>query len=138
MPFYIGYQPYGFYEWGLYTAPQTHLDGVSRNIPMGKGVGGGSLINGMIWNRGNQQSFNAWGDVGNEGWSWDALLPYFKRTETFTPKYYDNIYGPQPVDPNESIHGYDGPVQVSYPNYYWPQTSEWSEPHHPRTYADLV
>jgi choline dehydrogenase-like flavoprotein len=49
---------------------------------MGKGVGGGSLINGMVWNRGNQQSFNAWNDIGNAGWGWDALLPYFEKVRS--------------------------------------------------------
>jgi len=79
VPYYIGLQPEGFYEWGIYTVPQTQLDGESRHIPMGKGVGGGSLINGMVWNRGNQESFNAWNDVGNTGWGWNALLPYFEK-----------------------------------------------------------
>lgn len=79
IPYYIGLQPHGFYEWGHYTVPQSHLDGASRHIPMGKGVGGGSLINGMVWNRGNQQSFNAWDDIGNSNWSWDALLPFFEK-----------------------------------------------------------
>lgn len=79
IPYYIGLQPDGFYEWGIYTTPQGQLDGVSRHIPMGKGVGGGSLINGMVWNRGNQQSFNAWNDLGNSGWGWESLLPYFEK-----------------------------------------------------------
>ncbi|KAL2429009.1 Dehydrogenase xptC [Exophiala dermatitidis] len=124
IPYYIGLQPYGFYEWGIYTAPQTQLDGVSRHIPMGKGVGGSSLINGMVWNRGNQRSFNAWNDVGNSGWGWNALLPYFEKSETYTPKNYDGAEV-QPELQNPSVHGNSGPLQVSYPNYYWPQTDNW-------------
>lgn len=85
IPYYIGLQPYGFYDWELYTVPQDQLDGASRRIPMGKGVGGGTLINGMVWNRGNQESFNSWGDLGNSGWSWDSLLPYFIRVSTCPP-----------------------------------------------------
>lgn len=79
IPYYIGWQPLGFYDWGISTVPQTQLDGHSRHIPMGKGVGGGSLINGMVWNRGNQQSFNAWTAIGNPGWNWASLLPYFEK-----------------------------------------------------------
>ena len=81
-PVYIGQQPYGFYDWDIYTAPQTQLDGASRLIPMGKGVGGGSLINGMVWSRGNQIDINAWESLGNPGWNWDNLLTYFKRVST--------------------------------------------------------
>ncbi|KAK5199393.1 hypothetical protein LTR47_006827 [Exophiala xenobiotica] len=129
IPYYIGLQPDGFYEWGIYTVPQTHLDGQSRHIPMGKGVGGGSLINGMVWNRGNQQSFNAWNDVGNSGWGWNALLPYFEKSETYTPKNYSGAEV-QPELQNPNVHGSSGPVQVSYPNYYWPQTNNWFEALH--------
>jgi len=129
IPYYIGLQPDGFYEWGIYTVPQEHLDGESRHIPMGKGVGGGSLINGMVWNRGNQQSFNAWNDVGNSGWGWNALLPYFEKSETYTPKNYSGAEV-QPELQNPNVHGSSGPVQVSYPNYYWPQTNNWFEALH--------
>jgi len=137
IPYYIGLEPYGFYEWGIYTVPQDQLDGVSRHIPMGKGVGGGSLINGMVWNRGNQESYNAWNTIGDSGWDWAALLPYFQRvglnilgshvltipqSETYTPKSYSGaVVEPSPF--NASVHGSSGPVQVSYPNYLWPQTS---------------
>ncbi|KEF61550.1 uncharacterized protein A1O9_03117 [Exophiala aquamarina CBS 119918] len=124
IPYYIGLQPDGFYEWGIYTTPQDQLDGVSRHIPMGKGVGGGSLINGMVWNRGNQQNFNAWNEIGNTGWGWEALLPYFEKSETYTPKDYEGAEV-QPVLQNSAVHGRNGPVQVSYPNYYWPQTDNW-------------
>lgn len=78
-PYYIGLQPYGFYLWNVYTVPQDHLDGNSRYVPIGKGVGGGSLINGLIWNRGNQDSYDAWNELGNDGWGWNDLLPYFEK-----------------------------------------------------------
>ena len=51
-------------------------------IPIGKGVGGGSLINGMLWNRGNRDDFDAWVSFGNEGWGWYDLLPYFKKVHS--------------------------------------------------------
>ena len=79
VPYYIGLQPPCFYDWCLDTVPQGQLDGASRQVPMGRGVGGGTLINGMVWNRGNAASFDAWGSIGNNGWNWDSLLPYFIR-----------------------------------------------------------
>lgn len=84
-PYYIGLQPYGFYLWNVYTVPQDHLDGNSRYVPIGKGVGGGSLINGLIWNRGNQDSYDAWNELGNDGWGWNDLLPYFEKV--FIPSH---------------------------------------------------
>ena len=46
---------------------------------MGRGVGGGSLINGMLWNRGNAADFDTWAQLGNAGWTWQDLLPYFNK-----------------------------------------------------------
>ncbi|EXJ84859.1 hypothetical protein A1O3_05534 [Capronia epimyces CBS 606.96] len=126
IPVYIGQQPPGFYEWSIGTVPQSQLDNTSRPLPMGKGVGGGSLINGMIWNRGNQDDFNVWAQLGNPGWDWDCLLPYFQKSETYTPRFYGNL-SDQPVTFNAAVHGFQGPMQVSYPEYYWPQTVNWFE-----------
>ena len=46
---------------------------------MGRGVGGGTLINGMLWNRGNAADFDTWAQLGNAGWTWQDLLPYFNK-----------------------------------------------------------
>lgn len=83
-PVYIGAQPPCFYGWCLDSVPQLQLDGASRRIPMGKGVGGGSLINGMLWNRGGQVDFDTWEKLGNPGWSWNDMLSYFKKASQMT------------------------------------------------------
>lgn len=70
------------YDWGLSTVAQTQLDGQARPMPQGRGVGGGSLINGMLWNRGHEDDFRAWESLGNEGWGWDSLLGYFRKVES--------------------------------------------------------
>jgi len=67
------------YDWNLFTTPQEYLDGEPRPWDMGRGIGGGSLINGMCWTRGGRQDYDAWVELGNEGWGWDDLLPYFKK-----------------------------------------------------------
>jgi len=67
------------YDWNLWTAPQTSLDGQPRPYDIGRGIGGGSLINGMCWTRGGQADYDAWEALGNPGWGWDGMLPYFKK-----------------------------------------------------------
>ncbi|OAP65734.1 hypothetical protein AYL99_01706 [Fonsecaea erecta] len=130
VPVYIGDRP-AEYEWDVTSTPQTQLDGKSRMLAMGRGVGGGSLINGMIWNRGGQADFDIWAALGNPGWDWAGLLPYFKRSETYSPRYYPGVAippsGGQPVTFDEAVQGFDGPVNVSFPQYFWPQTNNWFE-----------
>ncbi len=76
---YIGYEIGTAYDWEIITVPQTQLDGGTRPIPMGKVVGGGTVLNGMLWNRGNQDDYNDWASFGNPGWDWNELLPYFQK-----------------------------------------------------------
>jgi len=83
-PIDIGQDIGTLYDWNISTVPQTQLDGAARPVPMGRVVGGGSILNGMIWNRGNQDDFNAWAEFGNPGWSWSDLLPYFQKVSLIT------------------------------------------------------
>ncbi|THV50780.1 hypothetical protein BGAL_0136g00090 [Botrytis galanthina] len=110
------------YDWNLWTAPQTSLDGSSRPMDSGKGVGGGSLINGMCWTRGGSADYDAWVALGNPGWGWNDLLPYFKRTENYTndvdAAFAHELY----VYPDASTHGTTGYINVSYPKYFYPQS----------------
>lgn len=78
-PFNLFSEVGGAYDWNIGTIPQTQLNGNSRPLPAGHVVGGGSIINGMVWNRGEQDDFDAWASFGNSGWGWNDLLPYFKR-----------------------------------------------------------
>jgi choline dehydrogenase-like flavoprotein len=79
VPQFIGDDIGSTYDWNVTTTPQHQLDGATRPIPLGKAVGGGSIINGMVWNRGNQDDYNSWQALGNDGWAWNDLLPYFKK-----------------------------------------------------------
>src|SRR5688572_16062930 len=69
------------FDWGYYTVPQEHA--VGRRIPTvrGKVLGGSSSINGMLFVRGNRHNFDAWASEGCTGWSFDDVLPSFKRLE---------------------------------------------------------
>ena len=72
------------YVWPFSTQPQPHLKGQKIYWPRGRLPGGSSSINGMIWVRGDPAEFDRWRALGNEGWGWDDLLPYFRRLERTT------------------------------------------------------
>ena len=65
--------------WSQVTEPQAYLNNQTRIIPQGKGLGGGTLINAMLWNRGDTQDYDTWAALGNEGWDFASMLPYFER-----------------------------------------------------------
>ena len=70
------------FVWPFKTEPAPGLDDRSIAIPQGKVVGGSSSINGMVYNRGQRADFDVWAQMGNRGWGFDDLLPYFNRSET--------------------------------------------------------
>jgi len=69
------------YDWGFETEPDPEMDNRKLPCPRGKGLGGSSLINGMLYLRGHQSDYDGWAELGNEGWDWDSVLPYFKRSQ---------------------------------------------------------
>ncbi|MGE3142872.1 MAG: choline dehydrogenase, partial [Hyphomonadaceae bacterium] len=73
----------GPFNWGFWTAPQTHLGGRTLWQPRGRGWGGSSAINGMIYTRGHARDYDDWRAAGLVGWGYSDLLPYFKRSEHF-------------------------------------------------------
>ncbi|HKN11004.1 MAG TPA: GMC family oxidoreductase N-terminal domain-containing protein, partial [Pseudomonadota bacterium] len=68
-------------NWNYYTAPLPSLHGRRMYWPRGKALGGSSSINGMIFIRGHAKDFDSWRDLGNPGWGFDDVLPYFKQME---------------------------------------------------------
>jgi choline dehydrogenase-like flavoprotein len=86
-------------------------------------IGGGTVLNGMVFNRGSKSDYDRWEALGNPGWSFDDLLPCFKMAEHFTPpeeqlaEEWDIEYVPE-------YHGEDGFVQCSFPDFVWPSSSE--------------
>ncbi|WP_298935753.1 choline dehydrogenase [uncultured Ruegeria sp.] len=87
-------------NWAFETVPQPGLNGRKGYQPRGKTLGGSSAINAMLYIRGQQQDYDGWADLGCEGWDWDSVLPYFKRSE-------NNEHGA------DDLHGDGGPLQVS-------------------------
>ena len=69
------------YNWGFYTDPEPHLNNRRLYWPRGRGLGGSSSINGLIYVRGQPEDYDRWAALGNSGWGWQDVLPYFRRSE---------------------------------------------------------
>ncbi|WP_119169193.1 GMC family oxidoreductase [Algihabitans albus] len=68
-------------DWGFKTEPEPGLNGRALGYPRGKVLGGCSSINGMLYLRGQSADYDGWRQMGNTGWGWDDVLPYFLRSE---------------------------------------------------------
>ena len=68
-------------DWDYRTVPQEHAAGRRLHLPRGKVLGGSHALNAMIWVRGAPQDYDHWASLGNEGWSWEEVLPVFRRIE---------------------------------------------------------
>jgi choline dehydrogenase len=71
------------YNWNFTSEPEPHADGRSFLAPRGKTLGGSTSINGMLYVRGHPRDYDEWRQLGNEGWSFSDVLPYFKKSEGF-------------------------------------------------------
>ena len=71
------------YNWGYQTGPEPFLDDRQLDCPRGRGLGGSSSINGMVYVRGHPCDFDAWQALGAEGWGFEDCLPYFRKSETW-------------------------------------------------------
>ena len=69
------------YNWGFYTEPEPQMNGRKIYWPRGRGLGGSSSINGLIYIRGQPEDFDGWAAAGSRGWGWRDVLPYFIRSE---------------------------------------------------------
>lgn len=68
-------------SWCFWSEPEPGLGGRSIEVPRGKGLGGSSLINGGVYNRGNPVDFDHWAELGSPGWDFASVLPHFRRVE---------------------------------------------------------
>jgi len=70
-------------DWCFKTEAEPGLNGRALNYPRGRVLGGCSAINGMIYMRGQARDYDLWRQMGNPGWAWDDVLPYFRKSEDF-------------------------------------------------------
>ena len=87
-------------NWAFKTVPQAGLQGRIGYQPRGKGLGGSSAINAMVYIRGHRRDYDHWASLGNTGWSYADVLPYFKRSED------NSEFGGE-------YHGKGGPLHVT-------------------------
>ncbi len=91
-------------DWQFQAEPGAALNGRRLPLPMGKVLGGGSSINGLVWARGHRLDYDGWAaETGDAGWSYDAVVEIYKRVEDW--------HGPE----NRRLRGSGGPVHVTLP-----------------------
>ncbi|MCP4790228.1 MAG: choline dehydrogenase [Gammaproteobacteria bacterium] len=101
-------------DWGYQTQPCAGLNGRSLPWPRGRGLGGSSSINGLLYVRGQQQDYDDWANLGNEGWDWQQVLPHFVNSEDWSGKA-------------SSLRGKGGPLSVSETRLSRPIVDAWIE-----------
>ncbi|MDK4704011.1 GMC family oxidoreductase N-terminal domain-containing protein [Rhizobium sp. CNPSo 4062] len=108
-----------FMSW-FETEPEPGLQGRSIALPRGKGMGGSTNVNGQIFIRGQREDFDHWRDLGNPGWGYDDLLPYFRKLERFEilaePGSAGHIrFGNAPLEKqiDPTYHGTKGPLNIA-------------------------
>ena len=69
------------YDWAFWTEPQEYVNGRKIYVPRGRTLGGSSSTNAMAYVRGNRNDYDHWADVSDESWSYENILPYFKKSE---------------------------------------------------------
>lgn len=90
-------------NYAYYTEPQPSLNGRRSYQPRGRGLGGSSSINGMVYIRGHRRDYDDWAALGCRGWGFDDVLPCFRRSER----------NPRLAGQEHPLHGNDGPLHVS-------------------------
>ncbi|KAI0724009.1 alcohol oxidase [Cerioporus squamosus] len=118
------------FDWNFVTAPQSGLNNGVVSYPRGKMLGGSSGINFMAWDRASVKEYDAWQELGAEGWNWKALLPYLKKVETVSPPTSSQLF-PGATEISETtfdeFHGRAGPLQASYNVFYANITTPYVE-----------
>ncbi|KAH8394419.1 hypothetical protein KR222_005012, partial [Zaprionus bogoriensis] len=115
MPIVAHYLQLGEMNWKYRTEPSFSYCLAMKdnrcNWPRGKVMGGSSVLNYMMYTRGNRRDFDRWAELGNPGWSYDELLPYFRK--------YEGSHIPD-ADTGYARPGRYGPVKISYSNFRTP------------------
>ena len=94
-------------DWCFKTEAEAGLGGRAINYPRGKVLGGCSSINGMIYMRGQARDYDQWRQLGNQGWGWDDVLPFFRQHE-------DYVHGA------DEVHGAGGEWRIDRQRLHWP------------------
>ncbi|TFK71354.1 alcohol oxidase [Pluteus cervinus] len=115
------------YDWSFQSTKQPHLN--NREIPLsgGKILGGSSAINFLVQNRASVPEYDAWSKLGNSGWDWGGILPFFKKPSKYTAPRWDSpqiFFGITKEEDDEArkhepeFEGYQGPISHTYNEIY--------------------
>jgi choline dehydrogenase-like flavoprotein len=127
----------------IYSAPEPNVGNKSFLVTVGNVVGGGSYVNGLQWDRGSDADYDAWAELGNEGWDWEGLKPYFAKSNRFYPPSEETTkeFG---ITYDEKAYG-NGPLSVTIPDFQYPDMKaifhSWdnvSIPHPVEGFADPI
>lgn len=119
IPLLANYLQFSSANWKYKTKPSNRycagfVNG-QCNWPRGKVMGGSSVLNYMIYTRGAKQDYVNWEAMGNDGWGWDDVLPYFKKIENYNIPDFDN----------PDYHGHEGYLNVEYSPYRTEKGKAW-------------
>ncbi|KAL2842465.1 hypothetical protein BJX68DRAFT_278367 [Aspergillus pseudodeflectus] len=107
-------------DWNFNTLPLTEGNDRRLRYARGKTLGGTSARHYMVYHRGTEGTFNQWADItGDDAWTWDAVLPFFKKSCTVTPPDMSKRQANASVSYNAEAfdNGLEGPLQVTWPNH---------------------
>ncbi len=99
-------------DWNFTTVPQASLDGRSIDVNRGKVLGGSSAMNYLCYDRASAPEYEAWGELGNQGWGWKSMMNAMTKSENFTGTDKDR-------------HGYTGPIRNYYNRVVFPVLGGW-------------
>jgi len=106
------------------SAPNEKLNNATSAVAVPAVVGGGSVVNGMGYNRGSKADYNAWEALGNPGWGWKGLLPYFKKSTTYNPPTAEAA-AQWNITQDPSAYGNNGPLRTHIPSFQYPDIASF-------------
>ncbi|KAF4928389.1 Dehydrogenase xptC [Colletotrichum fructicola] len=108
--------PAAEFLYNLTSVPQPNANNRVFPVPNGAVVGGGSAVNGQIFFRGSKEDHDNWSLLGNPGWDWDSVFPYYKKSHSFNPppQHIQDEYG---MTFDLSAYGNTTPIYMSMPGY---------------------
>ncbi|KAK6212323.1 hypothetical protein LQW54_005456 [Pestalotiopsis sp. IQ-011] len=109
----------GPYDWNITTLPQEAMGGRVLHLPRGHVLGGTSALNFMLWNRGSYADYDAWAELGNDGWDWESMSGYMEQSENFTNT---NL-----TEAGSKFRGERGPVHTLMGRYVPPHRFAWRD-----------
>lgn len=116
------------YDWCMQSTPQPNAGNKTYSMPRGKVLGGSSAINYLMYVRGSKKDYDGWKSMGNKGWGWDDLVPYFRKHQTLDipdPSALPEDKQFMPHAAKERYHGNDGPIHTSFNDHYMPLEAEF-------------